>query len=230
MYCEECGAQLPDDSKFCESCGAQALPHAPAGVIGQPGAPTRMPGVGAAKTGVPSRTLPRGPAIRPTGAARARIAMPASITGRSLASWLILLSVLVCGVLVLISTFLPWVTAGSAGGVSGWYGMIHPGESAIFLFAWGDGAFFFSGFWSLILGIGLIVCSFLMFLEWDKSRVLCISLGAGGLLVALVDIVMVYAKIRGMLGYPVHAGAGLWIMFLFAAGAITAGILSYVYE
>ena len=30
MFCTQCGAQLPDDSRFCSQCGAKIIPESAA--------------------------------------------------------------------------------------------------------------------------------------------------------------------------------------------------------
>ena len=73
QFCTNCGAPIPDDSKFCEACGARVEPEAPAAVQGgyteespkiKPAAYEQAPGSGTSKyADDPAPKRPSGPAF-----------------------------------------------------------------------------------------------------------------------------------------------------------------------
>ena len=73
QFCTNCGAPIPDDSKFCEACGARVEPEAPAAVQGDyteeppkqtPAAYEQAPGSGTSRyADDPAPKRPSGPAF-----------------------------------------------------------------------------------------------------------------------------------------------------------------------
>ena len=211
MFCEGCGAELSGDSSFCEHCGKPVQSLGPTVPVAQ-----------------------QQPITYPV-ATRAKIAGPMTLGGKPLSSIIIITTMGFCGLLVFISTFMAWVSGSVVGqsvtSSSGWEGVIHPGPSANFLFAWSDGIFMFSGFWSMILGLALVGCAVLLFIDRPIGGILSIVVGAVGFFIAMVDIVMVYTRVSSMLSeygnISVHPGTGLWVLLLFSIGAAVTGILNY---
>jgi hypothetical protein len=62
------------------------------------------------------------------------------------------------GLLIVISTFLAWISFFNFFSVSGWSTMVHPlgANTSNFLFVSEEGVLFFTGFWSLLLGSAVI--------------------------------------------------------------------------
>lgn len=143
---------------------------------------------------------------------------------------------IILGVVALLSvacTFLPWISVGGSGGVTGLQIMTTTGQG-FFMFRWGGGSFFFTGFWSIVLGAVLVLPVILAFLEKPKNW-LYILTGSLTLVVAVLDIVMVYTKFKGGgltesaagMSISVNAGIGLWLLLACAVITIVCGVGGY---
>lgn len=111
------------------------------------------------------------------------------------------------GVLVLIATWLNWVA-----GVTGWGLMFRSfGTTGNFLFSWGPRTFLFSGFWSLLFGILIILGGLILFGDYNGSNLSFVA-GIMGLLIAVTNIVIIYVN-TGPLGQP---GGGLWLFAIMS--------------
>lgn len=106
----------------------------------------------------------------------------------------------------------------------------------------GDGLFFFTGFWALILGVVMVIGALLLFLKQKSAGMaVCIIAGSIGFILGIVNIVMAYTswnifsaagitvripkEMEGLVSFG--AGAGLYILVIFSAIAVVAGILAY---
>ncbi len=163
MICSRCGAGIQPGYTWCVRCGAWAQvpqsgwPYAPPGY--DPRQPTgsqqyNMPGYYyQQQPATPGAELPQGYGYYPqqgweTGqggaAVRGGAALVYSIVN------------LACGLGVILSGFLPWVSTLGLN-VSGW-SMVTAGglsNNGNFLFAYGKGMLVFTGFWSLLLGVAI---------------------------------------------------------------------------
>ena len=71
MFCTNCGAQVPDDTKFCTSCGARL-----AGVPGAAPAGAPAPAPVARPAAAPAARPAAAPAARPVAAAAGSVGEP----------------------------------------------------------------------------------------------------------------------------------------------------------
>lgn len=106
------------------------------------------------------------------------------------------------GLVIIVSTFLQWVSA--TGGYfiissnpTGWDFMVHGGSTGFGNFAYisAGGVLYFSGFWSLVLGLAVINGAVLLFMR--------IGLGGIGIDVVLFRLMSVCSVIAGELGHRV---------------------------
>ncbi len=170
IVCPQCGQQNKDDARFCIKCGAalgapvqSAQPPPASGATPPPAA--AAPPLTPQQAQQPAYQQPAQyaqPAQPQTYAQQQYAAPPASpytaayapapahaVKTRGGIFWVGALIVLVSGILVLVSTFMPWFLD-----ATGWDGVTY-GEGFAKLFDYGDGYPLFTGLCSLILG-GLI--------------------------------------------------------------------------
>ena len=155
-----------------------------------------------------------GEAIGPRGlrrgyvpAWRARLPRIAAPTGAMLE--------MAAAVLTFVATFMNWVQ-----GSSGWNLIFRPfGTSGTFLFTWWSRGLLFSGFTSLLLVV-LVAAGAVMLFADRKGGNLVLACGIAGLLLALFDIVMVYAN---SLYFPAGPGPGLWVFAFTTIDSAIAG-------
>lgn len=107
--------------------------------------------------------------------------------------------------------------------------MTLPDVGGFFMFRWGEGAFLITAFWTFILGLAFIAPAVLLFMNKRLGANLALGLGIAAATIALADIILIYATMQTE-NYPTnHAGAGLWVCLVFAAGAIVAAGLKIYY-
>ena len=147
-------------------------------------------------------------------------------TGKRGSTVLGLISLIMGGVMIG-STFLAWVSAsafGSSVTATGWdylrgaSGAI--GGSNLVIVLTGNGVVFFTGFFSLLLGLLIMVFSIVMFFRRRIGGVIVFIFALVATGVAAVDVAMVFSKMPG--GSP---GVGLW---MFVGAAFVALILGIV--
>ena len=125
--------------------------------------------------------------------------------------------VMAAAVVLVISTFLNWVQ-----GSTGWNLMFRSfGTSGTFFLTWWSKGLLFTGFWSLILGALVAAAGVMLFANRNGSN-LVIACGVAGLLLALFDIVVVFAN---SLYFPAGPGAGLWVFAGVCLVAIGLGLV-----
>lgn len=119
------------------------------------------------------------------------------------------------GALVLLGTFLDWIF-----GLSGWDLMFGGGFASgrNFLFSWGRGIFF-SGFWSLLFGVLIILGGVILLTDRVYGSDLTLVSGVVVLAISVVNIVMAYINTTAAVG----PGAGLWLVAVFAFLAVIFG-------
>lgn len=119
------------------------------------------------------------------------------------------------GALVLLGAFLDWIF-----GLSGWDLMFGGGFASgrNFLFSWGRGIFF-SGFWSLLFGVLIILGGLILLSDRVYGSDLTLVSGVVVLAISVVNIVMAYVNTSAALG----PGGGLWLVAVFAFLAVILG-------
>lgn len=102
-----------------------------------------------------------------------------------------------------------------------------------FLFRTGE-AFLFTGFWAFLFGAVIIAGAALMLLGKKAGGVLALAGGGLGFAAALVNVIMVFTKLRPDAEYSsmvsTSVGAGLWIFLAFSLLAAAAGLAAVLSE
>jgi hypothetical protein len=128
----------------------------------------------------------------------------------------------VCGLVVLLSTFLRWMWW-LFGGLSGWQIMAHPGQvGGNFLWVSGSGVLFFTGFWSILVGLCVITGAVIFFRRVQEGARLVQVAGAVGAILALINIITLQT-------HQGSSGIGVWLFLVFSAFAAIAGELTWRY-
>ena len=123
------------------------------------------------------------------------------------------------GILMIISTFLAWI---SGSGMSGWSMMFSSGFGTThnFLFSLGASKIIFTGFWSLLFGILVVAGAVTLVTGWGGANGLVLAGGIIGLAISVVSIVMIYTLSSPIAFSP---GPGLWLFAVFSLVATVAG-------
>jgi small-conductance mechanosensitive channel len=134
-----------------------------------------------------------------------------------------LLTVWTAGVLVVISTFLPWFGERFLHNMTGWmliYAWRGVGISQNFLYFTLDSQIILTGFWSLLVGVLIVAGAVTLITGWRRASGLVLVAGIIGLIISVLDIVMIYTIHMPEAYYlTAQPGAGLW---LFAVGSLMA--------
>src|SRR5450759_1214888 len=122
------------------------------------------------------------------------------------------------GIVMIISTFLEWISNTS---VSGWAMMSTSGFGTThnFLFSTGASKIVFTGFWSLLFGILVVAGAVTLVTGWGGANGLVLTAGILGLGISVVSIVMIYT----LKPIALSPGAGLWLFAVFSLIAAVAG-------
>ena len=122
------------------------------------------------------------------------------------------------GIVMIISTFLEWISRSS---VSGWSMMSSGGFGTThnFLFSTGASKIIFTGFWSLLLGIIVAAGAVTLVTGWGGANGLVLAGGILGLGISVVSIIMIYT-VKPIALAP---GVGLWLFSVFSLIAAVAG-------
>ena len=122
------------------------------------------------------------------------------------------------GILMIISTFLEWI---SRSGMTGWSMMFSSGFGTAqnFLFSTVASKIVFTGFWSLLFGILVIAGAVTLLTGWGGANGLVLTGGILGLAISVVSIVMIY-NVKLIAFAP---GPGLWLFAVFSLMAAVAG-------
>jgi len=124
--------------------------------------------------------------------------------------------VVAAAALIVISTFINWVQ-----GSTGWNLVFRPfGTSGTFFLTWWSKGLLLSGFWSLLIALLVFVGALMFFTGREGGRLLIIC-GIAGVVIALFDIVMIYAN-GGY--FPAGAGLGLWLLVILSLVTIALGL------
>ena len=243
MQCSSCGAQNPDNNRFCMQCGQQMPPAQQPGVPPNLGVPPNQgtpPGWSA-----PTQSIPQPgyvPPVPPPGGTQQQPVyqqpygaghyqqqqgQAAVKKGRSGMKMFAGALAFIAGAVVVVSTFLAWFST-----LTGWSFMLHAAEvnsasggsaTANFLFAYGQGKFLFTGFWSLLFGGLIVVAAILFFAGLRTGRALVVIFGVLATAIAVVNIVEVYST--GGPSAGVNPGVGLWLFAGVGVVSFIAGLL-----
>lgn len=247
MECADCGSQTPNDSDFCIMCGsalnaggAQMRMNAagPPGGMGEPpygpGRRGEMPPPGPNE---PYYEEPRGgqepPKDRPVMETPEDRRMEATGPGydnrAADGAWgspIVGILTTIAGLVVFFMTWVPWVR-----GVTG-YGLMATGSRAG-NFLWrvesGRNIILFTGFWSLLAGVLLILGGVVMIFRHRTGGSIATAGGLIGTLVGIFNLIMVYrlgtafSQTTGL--SSIAPSVGLWIFTIVSAIALVHGIL-----
>lgn len=220
--CAGCGNQNQDEARFCVHCGASlaeapaaeagaAADVAPGASTGEPASPPPPPGQGYAAPPPPAAgtTWPR------PGAASAVAHPPSTITGgkkRGAAFWVGAGVVLISGILILMSSFLPWIS--DPFGITSYSGMDFVTNEWMrmdnLFFDYGDGYPFFSGLTSLILGILVAILAVIMLAaraKWPAGL---------ALLFCLLSLGVAVTNLSSILRLELRAVSGIYVFVVFS--------------
>lgn len=122
---------------------------------------------------------------------------------------------IVSGAIVILGTFFNWIFS-----QSGWDLMFRGGfpSGRNFLFSWGHGILF-SGFWSLLFGVLIILGGVILLTDRVYGSDLVLVSSVIVLAISVVDIVMAYVNTSQAIG----PGVGLWLVAVFAFLALIFG-------
>jgi hypothetical protein len=119
------------------------------------------------------------------------------------------------GLLIIITTFMPWLSLMGFDLGSGWNAMLHGSNSGGFaIYVHGEGVMFFTGIWSIIIGLAVITGAVLFFYKrnivggWVSNIA-----GVCGVLFSSLTIMTIVT-------HGVSAGFGLWLFNLTSLGAV----------
>jgi hypothetical protein len=124
------------------------------------------------------------------------------------------------GSLTVITTFLPWLTVMGFNLGSGWNAMLHRSSSGGFsVYIHGEGVMFFTGFWSIIVGLAIIVGAVMLYRGYTAGVWVARIAGGFGVLFSVLTTMTV--SFNGM-----TAGIGLWLFNIFSLAAMIVAVLS----
>jgi hypothetical protein len=223
MFCQHCGAIVPDGVTFCEDCSrkmSQQQQAAPGDAYaGQQ--PVYSPPVSdylGQQSGQPRYASPSTIPTAQAAAAsrRGKNAQLASIFGWCTAT---------VGALVFLTTFLPWLSGGLdiIQGPSGWTLMVKGSElGGNFIWIKIPGLLYFSGLWSMLAGLAIIAGAVMLLKRIVAGRLVA---GIGGIIgvgAATVNIVMTY-------NYQLGVAFGGWLFLVFCVLAVVGTELTFRY-
>ncbi|MBU1944378.1 MAG: hypothetical protein KKE36_11985, partial [Actinobacteria bacterium] len=197
---------------------------------GYPGQPYGQPTVQMPARGYPPQ--PYGQAPQYAYAQPQAPYAPGYSAAGSRGSWVLGLLMLLAGLLVAGSTFLPWIATPSisipgvsstaTASITGWNTMTtgSTGGGGFNIVLSEEGTVFLTGFFSLLFGALLLLGAVIVFFRKRVGGWLALAFAVGAAACAAVDIVMVYWKMEGLSPH-----VGLWG---FAGAAIAAMVISIV--
>ena len=187
-FCRNCGSVLDDNAAFCNKCGAK--------IDSAPGAP-----------GTPGG----GPTPPPYGSGFGANFPPAASGGLSSNEAIFNMGILIAGILVIISTLLPYLT------VSLW------GYSESISLLLGDGEGMRDGIFFIILTIGAVVCTFL------SQRLPAMVLGIINFLLCIFEIISTTSSLaESGISVVVKNGPGFYLIFIASLAMGVLAVLNYV--
>lgn len=250
MFCQHCGALVPEGTTFCDDCsdrfaqlgqpppqglpqqqppappdypaqggsGTQPATGQPAGGVAQTEQPYSAPGDAFANPQIAQYLTQESHGQYPATVRPSRTVMPARQRREALAV-AYPLSLGVSGLLILVSTFLSWISVGFFGW-SGWAAMIHGGElGGNFLFVSGEGILFFTGFWALLIGCAVMGGAAMLLIQMPLGGRIAQIAGGVGAVLMLINIIT-------LVTHQGSTGVGVWLFLLFSIAAAILGELS----
>lgn len=143
-----------------------------------------------------------------------------------------------CGITAIISTFLDWLFILGMP-TDGWDFIFMDGfygNEGNILYQSGGGLFWFTGFWSLLVGFLLIISSFLVIRRIRAGGILSILAGLAGFNIALINILMInagkfeeLAETNYFIAIMAESGIGLYALLFSSLIAAILGIASHIY-
>lgn len=251
-FCPQCGQENREDARFCVRCGtalqaaqwgAEAVPPStgmpsPAGAEPPPpppgravpsGAPvpTYAPGRPAAPTLPGTPTLPPGAAPTPTRGVAYPAQAPSGVRKRKAVFWLGACVLVLSGLLVLVSSFLPWISGPFHFGSMSGMDLVTNERFRMdnLFFDYGDGYPFFSGLVTLILG-GLL--TFLAFVLLASRRKWAAGLALPFCVISLgIAVTNLSSILRGPGGMGmISAGSGIYVLIVFSLLGLMGAVIS----
>jgi len=129
---------------------------------------------------------------------------------------------LIAGAVVIGSTFFSWIWGTGVFSSSAWNGLVHTTGSN-FLYTSGEGVIFFSGFWSLLVGVLLVVAGIIAFFRVRIGGAFALVFGMIGTGIAAVNIVMCFTKMSPL--ETTYPGVGLWVFAGLSLAGLVLGIV-----
>jgi hypothetical protein len=118
------------------------------------------------------------------------------------------------GLLIVITTFLPWLSAMSMNLGSGWDAMLHgSGGGGFSVYIHGEGVMFFTGFWSIVVGLAVITGAVLFY---KRNIVGCWVAN----IAAVIGVFLSCATTMTIVTHGISAGFGLWLFNLASLAAV----------
>ena len=214
MFCQQCGSVVQEGQTFCDDCSRKIFAQ-------QQAAP------GEVFAGQPPVTPPEQVTQyldqHSTGVQYAPQAAQLAAVSRSDNAHLVLgltLGAMVSGLVVILSTFLTWVSSDGFEFVvsvnpTGW-AFLTKGGSVGGNFAWirAEGILYFSGLWSILAGLGIIAGAVMLLVGYRQ----------GGRVAGVAAIVGVFAAaINLVMTFKLENGIGIWLFLLFSIDAVFCG-------
>jgi hypothetical protein len=124
------------------------------------------------------------------------------------------------GVLIVITTFLPWLQIMGFQLGSGWNAMMHGSSGNGFsLFIHGEGVLFFTGFWSILVGLAVITGGVMLFMRYTAGSWVARIAGGAGVICSAMTIITIVT-------HSLSAGAGLWLFNLVSLATVIVSVWS----
>jgi hypothetical protein len=123
------------------------------------------------------------------------------------------------GFLVLVGTFLPWVSLFGAQGGSGWQMMLHGTGGGFSIIIRGEGVVFFTGIWSILVGLAVMTGAVLLYTRRTLGGWIACIAGTVGVFCALISSITLMTN-------GLTAAVGLWLFSLFSCAASVSGGLT----
>lgn len=130
------------------------------------------------------------------------------------------ISIAALGLLIVITTFLPWLNFMGLHLGSGWNAMLHGSSSGGFsVYVHGEGVIFFTGFWSIAVGLAVIAGAISLYIRNTIGVWIARVAGGFGVLFSALSIITVVTHGMG-------AGVGLWLFNLLSLAAVIVSVVS----
>lgn len=223
MFCQQCGAIVPEGTTFCDDCHRKMFDQPDCAAPGDAYAgqqPVYPPPVSQYLGQQSSGPQYVGQSMPLPPVAASRRAQNASMAAGL--SW----GTLALGVLVLGTTFLPWISTGIAylTRPSGWTLLTKGGEiGGNFIWLKVPGLLYFSGLWSILVGLAIIAGAVMLLKGLPQGRLVAGIGAVVGVGTATVNIVMTYS-------YQAGVGIGAWLFAILSVLAVVGAEFAYRYS